>query len=58
MTLRISLLIREFRRLSGKEINVRIGRVIGWDELKPLEDRKLLLEYLYNAVFSLEHRAY
>ena len=58
MTLRISLLIREFRRLSGKAINVRIGRVIGWDELKPLEDRKLLLEYLYNAVFSLEHRAY
>ncbi len=54
MTLRISLLIREFRRLSGKAINVRIGRVISWDELKPLEDRKLLLEHLYNAVFSLQ----
>jgi putative hemolysin len=53
MTLRISLLIREFRRLSGKAINVRIGRVMGWEELKPFEDRKRLLEYLDDAVFSL-----
>ena len=56
MTLRISLLIREFRRLSGKAIEVRIGRVIRWEELKPFEDRKRLLEYLYDAVFSLEPR--
>lgn len=54
MTLRISLLIREFRRLSGKAINVRIGKVIEWNELKLLEDRQSLLQYLYNAVFSLQ----
>jgi putative hemolysin len=54
ITLRISLLIREFRRLSGKTIDVRIGRVIGWDELEPIADRKRLLEFLYDAVFSLE----
>ncbi|MRG55552.1 glycerol acyltransferase [Phyllobacterium sp. SYP-B3895] len=54
MTLRISLLIREFRRLSGKSIEAHVGRIIGWDELKGLEDRKQMLEYLYNAVFSLD----
>jgi hypothetical protein len=35
---------------------VRIGPVIGWEELKPFEDRKRLLEYLYDSVFSLEPR--
>lgn len=54
MTLRISLLIREFRRLSGKSINVRIGNIISWEELKALEDRQTLLQYLYNAVFALQ----
>ncbi|EJN03412.1 lysophospholipid acyltransferase family protein [Phyllobacterium sp. YR531] len=54
MTLRISLLIREFRRLSGKSINVRIGNIISWEELKAMEDRQTLLQYLYNAVFALQ----
>ena len=53
MTLRISLLIREFRRLSGTTIVARAGRVLDADELARLTDRKQLLETLYNAVFDL-----
>jgi putative hemolysin len=53
LTLRTSLLIREFVRLSGKSISVRIGKVIAWPELEPLRDRKQLIAHLYRAVFSL-----
>jgi putative hemolysin len=53
LTLRTSLLIREFIRLSGKSISVRIGKVIPWSEIEPLRDRKDLISYLYKAVFAL-----
>ena len=53
LTLRLSLLVREFARLSGKRIDVRIGRTIGWEELEPLRDRKALLDELKRAVFEL-----
>jgi putative hemolysin len=53
LTLRTSLLIREFTRLSGKSISVRIGKVIPWSEIEPLRDRKDLIAHLYRAVFSL-----
>jgi len=53
LTLRTSLLIREFIRLSGRSISVRIGKVIRWSEIEPLRDRKELIAYLHRAVFSL-----
>lgn len=53
LTLRISLLIREFRRLSGSMINSTIGSTIYWDELSRMAGRQEILTYLYNAVFSL-----
>lgn len=53
LTLRISLLIHEFARLSGKSINVRVGDVLSWSELEPLRDRKALLKRLYRGVFDL-----
>lgn len=53
LTLRTSLLIREFIRLSGKTISARVGKVIPWSEIAPLRDRKELIAYLYRAVFSL-----
>ncbi|RWF63751.1 MAG: glycerol acyltransferase, partial [Mesorhizobium sp.] len=53
LTLRISLLIHEFARLSGKSIDVRIGDVLGRDELEPLRDRKALLDRLHRGVFDL-----
>jgi putative hemolysin len=53
LTLRTSLLIREFARLSGKTIDVRIGRPLAWDELKTFRDRKSLLQHLHGQVFAL-----
>ena len=53
LTLRTSLLIREFVLLSGKSISVRIGRIVPWTELEPLRDRKQLIAHLHRAVFSL-----
>jgi putative hemolysin len=54
LTLRLSLLVREFARLSGKTIDVRIGRTLGWEVLESLRDRKVLLRELKRAVFELE----
>lgn len=54
LTLRLSLLIREFKRLKGRAIPVTVGDVLPWQDLAQLADRKLLLDTLYNAVFSLE----
>jgi putative hemolysin len=53
LTLRLSLLVREFKRLKGKAIPVTIGDVLPWADLAQLTDRKVLLETLYDAVFSL-----
>ncbi|MDP9629858.1 UNVERIFIED_ORG: putative hemolysin [Ensifer adhaerens] len=53
LTLRISLLIREFRRLSGTTIAARIGHILTWEELCLHADRKDLLGRIYEAVFSM-----
>ena len=53
LTLRTALLIREFARLSGRRIDVRVGSPIPWNAMAPLEDRKALLGFLYDSVFSL-----
>ncbi|NLS05261.1 glycerol acyltransferase [Rhizobium sp. P32RR-XVIII] len=52
LTLRLSLLIREFRRLSGKTIVAHVGQVLPYEELRRT-DRKDLLAALYSAVFCL-----
>jgi putative hemolysin len=53
LTLRVSLLIREFRRLSGSAISARVGPMMAWEELSTLADRKDLLARLFGAVFSM-----
>lgn len=53
VTLRVSLLIREFRRLSGSTIRARVGVMIPWEELSTHADRKDLLARLFGAVFSM-----
>jgi putative hemolysin len=53
LTLRISLLIREFRRLSGSTITSHIGKVMSWEELSHGGDRKDMLTRLFGAVFSM-----
>ncbi|PWW03978.1 putative hemolysin [Hoeflea marina] len=54
MTLRISLLIREFQKLSGSTISARVGPVLDADHLAAIADRKVLLATLHGAVFSLQ----
>ena len=53
LTLRLSLLIREFRRLSGTVMKARAGAVLGADDLAAIRDRKELIERLHHAVFDL-----
>ncbi len=53
LTLRTSLLIREFASLSGRTVTVRVGRTIPWRELSAISDRYALLRVLQDAVFSL-----
>ncbi|PZO75555.1 MAG: glycerol acyltransferase [Mesorhizobium amorphae] len=52
-TLRLSLLIREFRKLAGKTIHATAGTVIGWEEMAAIKDRKVLMAYLRERVFAL-----
>jgi putative hemolysin len=53
LTLRLSLLIREFKRLSGTAIRARIGPLLRWEEMASFPDRKDLLAELYQAVFVM-----
>jgi putative hemolysin len=53
MTLRLSLLIREFKRLSGSSIRARVGEMMTWEEMAGIQDRKDLLAMLHDAVFAM-----
>lgn len=53
LTLRLSLLIREFKRLSGTTIRARVGSVLPYEDMAATTDRKLLLARLYEAVFIM-----
>lgn len=53
LTLRLSLMVREFCRLSGRTIDASIGDIIPWQELEAYADRKDMLTRLYEAVFAL-----
>lgn len=54
LTLRLSLIIREFRRLAGKTITARLGKLVRWDELAEIKDRKAIIALLRERVFELE----
>ena len=52
-TLRTALLIREFRRLVGRQIKAHIGKVVDGAELSSIRCREDLTRRLYSEVFSL-----
>jgi putative hemolysin len=54
MTLRLSLLVREFTQLSGSSIAFHTGALIRPDELASLTDRKALIKHLHAAVWELD----
>ena len=53
LTLRTALLIREFRRLAGREIRAHVGDILPAGELAKIGDRHELTCHLYDRVFSL-----
>ncbi|MFA5902233.1 MAG: lysophospholipid acyltransferase family protein, partial [Hyphomicrobium sp.] len=57
MTLRLSLLIREFRRSVGGRLVARIGDVVPFADLRHGDDRRALLAELYQRVHALSPAA-
>ena len=53
LTLRLSLMIREFRRMVGGSLKANVGDVIKPAELAPLRDRIELTEFLFERVHAL-----
>lgn len=54
LTLRLSLLVREFRRIVGSVISVRVGGPILYEELSMLGDQKAVIDHLQKRVMELE----
>jgi hypothetical protein len=53
MTLRLSLLISEFRRSVGRRLVARVGDVVPFSALKHGKDRRALIAELYDRVHAL-----
>ncbi|PLX37114.1 MAG: glycerol acyltransferase [Hyphomicrobiales bacterium] len=53
LTLRLSLLVREFKRLVGTALQVRVGDIIGYEMLAGMRDRKQMMSYLHESVLAL-----
>ncbi len=52
-TVRLSLMIREFRNRVGKPLRVHIGDVISDGELAAVKDRKALMDLLFDRVHAM-----
>lgn len=57
MTLRTSLLIREFARMAGRPIEISLGDPIAWQELEREDGRQALTRRLFDEVFALAPRS-
>lgn len=53
LTVRLSMLIREFRRLAGRAITAHVGDIIPAGELALVRDRRQMTRMLHDAVFSM-----
>lgn len=53
LTLRLSLLVSEFRKFTGTTLRVNVGHVIPFEQLAHNGDRKLLTEELHRIVHAL-----
>ncbi|MHC5653010.1 lysophospholipid acyltransferase family protein [Stappia sp. ICDLI1TA098] len=53
LTLRLSLYIREFRRIMGCELRVRVGAPVLYSELAVFGDQKAMIEHLHHKVVSM-----
>lgn len=57
LTLRVSLLIAEFRRAAGSKVIIHIGDVVPFEKLRHRDDRKILTHELYEMVHNLPPHA-
>ncbi|MEL7049152.1 MAG: lysophospholipid acyltransferase family protein [Pseudomonadota bacterium] len=57
VTLRLSLLISEFRRFPGRPCTVRVGPLTRFDDLEHKHDRKELTDEIYRLVHRLSPRS-
>ncbi len=55
-TLRLSLLVSEFRRFAGSVCRVRVGAIVPFEQLEHRNDRKQLIKELYDRVHALSER--
>jgi len=53
MTLRLSLLVREFRRSVGGRLVAHVGDIVSFEQLEHGKDRKALMAELYERVHAL-----
>lgn len=53
MTLRLSLLVSEFRRFAGSKVSVRVGDAIPYEEIAHIVDRRALTDELFARVHAL-----
>ena len=53
LTLRLSLLVSEFRRFAGSTLRVNVGAIVPYAGLKNAGDRKLLTQELHDLVHAL-----
>ncbi|MEJ8475549.1 lysophospholipid acyltransferase family protein [Roseibium algae] len=53
LTLRLALLVREFRKILGSAITARIGEPIAYETLAALGDQKQITDYLHSQVLGL-----
>ncbi len=57
LTLRLSLLVREFKRIMGTNVRVAVGAPIAFEELAEKGDQKSMIGYLYEQVLGLAQPA-
>ena len=55
MTLRLSMLVAEFRKFAGSKVKVHIGTPIAYEKLENNNDRKALIKELYELVHKLKN---
>jgi len=53
LTLRLSIIIREFRRKLGQPLRMHIGDIIPFDAIETGNDRKALMQMLYERVHAM-----
>lgn len=53
LTLRLALLVREFRRIVGQAITARAGALIPYETLSGFKDQKEVMDFLFDKVMEM-----